>query len=362
MNVTRSQIDTALAALRGPDGAALSGPGAVALEVTVDGDRVLVAIPVEPHQAAQWLPVRAVAEQRIASLPGVAKALVTLTSVPAIATGSATSKSPAKAPKPTELAVPPRFPNLAKVKRIVAVASGKGGVGKSTTAVNLALALRASGLAVGILDADIHGPSLPKLLDLKGRPTLISGRTLAPLAAYGCKAMSIGLVVDADKALVWRGPMVASALTQMLRDIAWGDLDVLVVDMPPGTGDVQLTLAQSAPLAGAIIVSTPQDLALIDARRGVEMFRSVGVPILGLIENMSYFLCDGCGKRHHPFGHGGARAEAGKLAVPFLGEIPLDPAIRERADSGMPIVVAEPDGPQALAYRDIASAMMEGWH
>ena len=201
---------------------------------------------------------------------------------------------------------------------------------------------------------------MPKLFALKGQPRITSGRTLEPLEGYGLKVMSIGFLVEAEKAMVWRGPMVASAITQMLRDVQWGELDVLIVDMPPGTGDAQLTLAQQAPLAGAVIVSTPQDLALIDARRGVAMFRDVGVPILGLVENMSYFTCDDCGKRHHIFAHGGARAEAAKLGVPFLGEIPLDPAIRERSDAGLPIVVAEPEGAPAAAYGEIARVVWAG--
>lgn len=326
-------------------------------EVLITDDRVAVSLPIDAADAARLEPGRQQAEARIAALPGVARALVSLTAERAAAPQR---MKPAARPKPMELSPPPRFPNLRGVKNIVAVASGKGGVGKSTTACNLALSLSAQGMRVGILDADIYGPSLPKLLNLKGRPNIVEGRTMAPLEAYGCKVMSIGFVVDADKAMVWRGPMVASAITQMLRDIAWGTLDVLIVDMPPGTGDAQLTLAQQAPLAGAIIVSTPQDLALIDARRGVEMFRSVGVPILGLVENMSYFVCDECGKRHHIFAHGGARDEAMKLGVPFLGEIPLDAAIRARADSGMPIVVTEPDGPQAEAYRAIAAKVLAG--
>ena len=198
---------------------------------------------------------------------------------------------------------------------------------------------------------------MPKLFALKGQPRILSGRTLAPMEAYGCSVMSIGLLVDEAKAMVWRGPMVASAITQMLRDVAWGALDAMVIDMPPGTGDAQLTLAQMAPLSGAVIVSTPQDLALIDARRGVAMFRDVGVPILGLIENMSYFVCDDCGKRHDIFAHGGARTEAAKLGVPFLGEIPLDAVIRERSDQGLPVVVTDPDGPRAQGYRAIADAV-----
>ncbi len=350
---SRDAILSAISRLATPDGAALAGPHAP--EILITGGRIDVSLSIDAADAAKWEPVRRAVETAVNAVPGVARTLVTLTGERAAQPARPVSKAQ---PKASVLAPAPKFPNLAKVARIIAVASGKGGVGKSTTACNLALAFRAQGMSVGILDADIYGPSMPKLFNLKGRPTVVAGRTLSPLEAYGCKVMSIGFVVDADKAMVWRGPMVASAITQMLRDIAWGSLDVLIVDMPPGTGDAQLTLAQQAPLAGAIIVSTPQDLALIDARRGVEMFRSVNVPILGLIENMSYFICDGCGKRHHIFAHGGARAESAKLGIPFLGEIPLDAAIRERADSGMPIVIADPDGPQAEAYRAIAAKVM----
>jgi ATP-binding protein involved in chromosome partitioning len=235
------------------------------------------------------------------------------------------------------------------------VASGKGGVGKSTTAVNLALGLKANGLAVGILDADIYGPSIPRLLHLSGRPETIGGRLLKPKEAYGLKVMSMGFLVEEETPMIWRGPMVISALTQMLREVEWGKLDVLVVDMPPGTGDAQLTMAQQVPLAGAVIVSTPQDLALIDARKGLNMFRRVDVPVLGIVENMSYFVAPDTGKRYDIFGHGGARAEAERMGVPFLGEVPLVMAIREMSDAGTPIVVAEPDGPHARAYREIAS-------
>jgi ATP-binding protein involved in chromosome partitioning len=241
------------------------------------------------------------------------------------------------------------------VGAIIAVASGKGGVGKSTTAVNLALGLKANGLAVGILDADIYGPSIPRLLHLSGRPETIGGRLLKPKEAYGLKVMSMGFLVEEETPMIWRGPMVISALTQMLREVEWGNLDVLVVDMPPGTGDAQLTMAQQVPLAGAVIVSTPQDLALIDARKGLNMFRRVDVPVLGIVENMSYFVAPDTGKRYDIFGHGGARAEAERMGVPFLGEVPLVMAIREMSDAGTPIVVAEPDGPHARAYREIAS-------
>jgi len=241
------------------------------------------------------------------------------------------------------------------VKHLIAVASGKGGVGKSTTAVNLALGFRAIGLKAGILDADIYGPSQPRLLGLTGRPQVVSGTTLRPMQGYGLQVMSMGFLVDEGTPIIWRGPMVVSALNQMLREVAWDDLDVMVIDMPPGTGDVQLTMAQQVPLSGAIIVSTPQDLALIDARKGLNMFRKVDVPVLGIIENMSYFICPKCGERSDIFGHGGAEHEAEKLNIPFLGAVPLHMEIRSRSDAGQPIVATNPDSPHAQVYRDIAA-------
>lgn len=247
---------------------------------------------------------------------------------------------------------------IAGVGQIIAISSGKGGVGKSTTAVNLALALVAEGFRVGLMDADVYGPSVPRLLSLTGKPEMVDGKTLLPMDAYGLKAMSIGLLVGEETPMVWRGPMVMSAITQLIRDVAWGDLDVLLVDMPPGTGDAQLTLAQIVPLAGAVVVSTPQDLALIDARRGLAMFRRVDVPILGIVENMSFFICPSCGSRADIFGHGGARDEAERLAVPFLGEVPLAPVIREGSDDGRPIMVSDPDGALGRAYRSIALQML----
>ena len=231
------------------------------------------------------------------------------------------------------------------VKTLIAVASGKGGVGKSTVAVNLALGLQAVGMKAGILDADIYGPSQPRLLGLKGQPQVIKGKTLKPMQGYGLKAMSMGFMVDEETPVIWRGPMVVGALNQMLREVAWGedgDLDVLVIDMPPGTGDVQLTMAQQVPLSGAVIVSTPQDLALIDARKGLAMFRKVGVPVLGIVENMSTFICPKCGERSDIFGHGGAEAEAQRLGVPFLGAVPLDMDVRLRSDTGQPITATRP--------------------
>jgi len=240
------------------------------------------------------------------------------------------------------------------VKNIVAVASGKGGVGKSTTAVNLALALAAEGAVVGVLDADIYGPSQPMMLGIAGRPESADGKTLEPMEAYGVQAMSIGFMIDADTPMVWRGPMVTQALEQLLKDTNWREVDFLIVDMPPGTGDIALTLAQKVPVTGAVIVTTPQDIALIDARKGLKMFEKVGVPIVGIVENMSIHICSNCGHAEHIFGEGGARKMCNDFGVPFLGSLPLDIHIREQADSGRPTVVADPDGAVAQVYRDIA--------
>ena len=246
------------------------------------------------------------------------------------------------------------------IAAVIAVASGKGGVGKSTTALNLALGLRDLGLRVGLLDADIYGPSVPRL-DRHSREAAAQRRQrkMIPLQRFGLAIMSIGFLVEEDTAMIWRGPMVMSAITQMLRDVAWGTLDILVVDMPPGTGDAQLTLAQNVPLKGAIIISTPQDLSLIDARRGLAMFKKVNVPVLGIVENMSYFQCPHCGTRSDIFGHGGARHEAERLGVPFLGEIPLHMSIRATSDSGTPVVESEPDGPHAAIYRAIGAKVRD---
>ena len=245
------------------------------------------------------------------------------------------------------------------ISAVIAVASGKGGVGKSTTALNLALGLRDLGLRVGLLDADIYGPSVPRLTGIHEKPHLDDNRKMIPIVRFGLSIMSIGFLVEEDTAMIWRGPMVMSAITQMLRDVAWGTLDVLVVDMPPGTGDAQLTLAQNVPLKGAIIISTPQDLSLIDARRGLAMFKKVNVPVLGIVENMSYFQCPQCGTKSDIFGHGGARHEAERLGVPFLGEIPLHISIRATSDAGTPVVDSEPNGPHAAIYRTIGAKVRD---
>jgi len=305
--------------------------------VHVQDGLVQIGLLATREEAASLEPVRRDIEAALRDLPGVKSASVVLTAHA----------------KP---AAPPVENLLPGVKKIVAVASGKGGVGKSTVAVNLAVALAQSGLKVGLLDADIYGPSVPRMLGAAAPPEVRGGRII-PLTAWGLKIMSMGFLVPEDKALIWRGPMVMGAINQMLGQVEWGELDVLVVDMPPGTGDAQLTLAQKAKPHGAVIVSTPQDISLLDARRGIKMFEQVHVPVLGIIENMSFFCCPNCGHRAEIFGHGGARAEAERLAVPFLGEIPLQLAIRESGDAGTPITASAPEGDIAAAFHALAARL-----
>ncbi|PVB63511.1 iron-sulfur cluster carrier protein ApbC [Labrenzia sp. 011] len=336
-------------------------------EVFVSDGRVAFSITVPAERARDLEPLRQAAEKVVREIEGVENAMVALTAerAPGTSGGSAPQGAPVR-PQPRGQAAAtareeraPAKPGVPGIRHIIAVASGKGGVGKSTTTANLALALAANGQKVGVLDADIYGPSIPRLFKVSGRPEQVSGRLMKPLENYGVKVMSMGFLVEEETPMIWRGPMVISALTQMLREVAWGELDVLVVDMPPGTGDAQLTMAQQVPLAGAVIVSTPQDLALIDARKGLNMFKRVDVPVLGIIENMSYFLCPDCGGRHDIFGHGGARAEAERLGVPFLGEIPLTTKIRETSDAGTPVVVSDPDSAVAAVYRDIGASVYD---
>jgi ATP-binding protein involved in chromosome partitioning len=349
---TKDDVREALKRVKGPD---LSGDivslGLVS-DIVVSNGKVIFSISVPADRARELEPLRQAAEAAVRAVPGVEQAMVALT---AERTAGAGPAAPPKQQAPAQAhGTPAPKAGVPGVGAIVAVASGKGGVGKSTTAVNLALGFAALGLKVGILDADIYGPSMPRLLGLRGRPESLGGRVLKPLERYGLKVMSIGFLVEEETPMIWRGPMVQSALVQMLREVAWGDLDVLVVDMPPGTGDAQLTMAQQVPLAGAVIVSTPQDLALIDARKGLAMFQRVDVPVLGIVENMSYFVCPHCGERTDIFGHGGAEHEAAKIGVPFLGAVPLHMRIRELSDAGTPVVAAEPEGEHSLAFKRIA--------
>jgi len=354
--VTEQQINEALRGVRDPDrGADIVSLGMVRGLVIKDGN-VGFTIEVDAQRGAALEPLRKAAENAVESLPGVISATVVLTSEaqPGGAPPGAGARQGPTRPGPGSQRMP-----VPGVRAIVAVASGKGGVGKSTTAVNLALALSQKGLKVGLLDSDIYGPSIPRMLGLSGQPFSPDGKTLEPMENYGIKCMSMGFIVPEDTPMIWRGPMVMSAIEQMLRDVEWGELDIMIVDLPPGTGDAQLTMAQRVPVTGAVIVSTPQDIALQDARKGINMFRRVDVPVLGIIENMSYFLCPHCGERTEIFSHGGARREAIRLGADFLGEIPLDTAIRETSDGGHPIVAADPDSPHARMYREIADKVWE---
>jgi ATP-binding protein involved in chromosome partitioning len=357
--VSRDEVMAALATIPGPDGrASLPESGAVS-GVTIRDGKVFAAIAIDPARAKAMEPMRARAEATIRAIPGVAGAVVTLTAEAARTLAGATPGHTHESKAPPVRHGRPSEP-LPGVKHIIAVASGKGGVGKSTVACNLAVGLAKLGLKVGVLDADLFGPSMPRLFGLNSKPSIApDGKRLIPLESFGVKVMSIGFLIDEGAPVVWRGPMVVSALNQLLREVVWGELDVLVVDMPPGTGDTQLTMAQNVPLAGAVIVSTPQDLALIDARRGIAMFNQVKIPLLGVVENMSYFVCPHCGGRTDVFSHGGARKEAEKLGVPFLGEVPLDIAIRANSDDGRPVIASMAESPQANALLEIARRVAE---
>ena len=338
--------------------------------VTLRGGNVAFMIEVDAARGPYMEPLRKAAEDAVMRLPGVTSVSAVLTAERAAAPTAPAPAAPqgadvmqarrqAAGGRPGTAGAPAAKPFVPGVKHIVAVASGKGGVGKSTVAVNLALGLVAEGKRVGLLDADIYGPSVPRMMGIKGRPEPTADKRLNPMEAYGLKCMSMGFLVPEDSPMIWRGPMVIGALEQLLRDVAWGELDVLIVDMPPGTGDAQLTMAQRVPLAGAVIVSTPQDIALLDARKGINMFKKVEVPLLGIVENMSTFVCPNCNHESHIFGHGGAKAEAEKIGVECLGEIPLHIAIRETSDAGTPITATQPDSPQAKAYRKIAARLWE---
>jgi len=398
MTISKPQVLDELRRIKGPDLKSNIVDLGLVSEVLIKDDRVYFSITVPAARAEELEPLRKAAETVVSAVPGVLAVSAVLTAEAAVGrapesprvaqaraqvTGKqgngnseahghahghdhdhapARSRGPVGASAAPPATAPRAMPEVPGVKSLIAVASGKGGVGKSTVAVNLALGFAAAGKKVGILDADIYGPSQPRLLGLKGQPEVLKGKTLKPMEGYGIKAMSMGFLVDEETPVIWRGPMVVGALNQMLRDVAWGedgDLDVLVIDMPPGTGDVQLTMAQQVPLAGAVVVSTPQDLALIDARKGLSMFRKVGVPVLGIVENMSTFICPKCGERSDIFGHGGARSEAERLGVPFLGEVPLDMDVRLRSDSGRPITATAPDSEHARIFRDIATRALE---
>ncbi|MBS9478143.1 Mrp/NBP35 family ATP-binding protein [Ancylobacter radicis] len=380
---TADEVRARLAQVSAPDGRPVTDTGALS-DILVSDGKVYMSITVDAAEAQAWEPVRAAVERTVRGTPGVTSALVALTAERKAGAAGASS-SGGSSTQPVRVsgqghshaghshaghshaghthAQPPADPQkessgLPGVGAIIAVASGKGGVGKSTLAANLALGLAATGLRIGLLDADIYGPSVPRLMGLRGKPE-VNGRMIQPMQAFGLKVMSIGFLVEEEAPMIWRGPMVMSAISQLLKEVNWAPLDILVVDMPPGTGDAQLTMAQQVPLAGAVIVSTPQDLALIDARRGIAMFQKVNVPVLGIVENMSYFLCPHCGGRSDVFGHGGARHEAQRFGVPFLGEVPLHLSIRETSDAGRPITATAPDSQEAQIYRTIANSVRE---
>lgn len=368
--VTEQQILDALKTVKDPDtDKDVVTSGMVTGLVIKDGN-VAFALEVDPQRGPKLEPLRKAAEKTVHAMDGILSVSVVLTA----------ETAPSQTPQPQQMqgdhshgnghghpggqatghgqgqgqgAGKAAIPGIPGIKHIIAVASGKGGVGKSTVSVNLALALALDGHKVGMMDADIYGPSQPRMMGLSGQPGTKDGKILEPMENYGVKCMSMGFLVPDDTPMIWRGPMVMSAIQQLLREVNWGELDVMVVDMPPGTGDAQLTMAQQVPLAGAVIVSTPQDIALLDARKGLNMFRKVEVPVLGIIENMSYFACPSCGHRSEIFSHGGARKEAERLGVDFLGEIPLDIEIRETSDGGQPIVVSKPDSDNAKVFRAI---------
>jgi len=352
VSITRDAVLDALKTLKDP----VSGSDIVAAGIvralTLEDANVRFVLEIDPAKSDAYAPLRDQAEALVSDLPGVEK-------VSALMTAHSAKAPPPDlkaASKPAQPQGPQKIPGVAK---IIAVASGKGGVGKSTVSANLACALAQAGRRVGLLDADVYGPSQPRMLGVSGRPASPDGKTILPLRNHGVTMMSIGLMTNDDQAVVWRGPMLMGALQQMMMQVQWGALDVLIVDLPPGTGDVQMTLAQKAEVDGAIVVSTPQDVALIDARKGIDMFQKLNVPILGLIENMSTHICSNCGHEEHIFGHGGVAAEAEKLNVPLLAEVPLHLDVRLASDGGAPIVVSKPDSPQAKAFQDIAAGLVE---
>ena len=366
-SVTKEQVLAALADVLDPDSGQNVVAGGLISGVVVRDGNVGFALEVDAAQGAAKEPLRKACETAVERLSGVLSVTAVMT-----AERQASGQAQGRAQGPghshghghghggqPQAGAQQALELLPGVKSVIAVASGKGGVGKSTTAVNIATAMAAQNVRVGLLDCDIYGPSIPRMLNLSGQPEMVGERTLRPMANYGIKCMSIGFLVAEDTAMIWRGPMVMQALEQMMRDVDWGELDVLLCDLPPGTGDAQLTMAQRVPLTGAVIVSTPQDIALLDVTRGINMFQQVDVPIFGVVENMSYYVCPACGHRADIFHHGGARETAQRLGVDFLGEIPLDLDIRTTSDAGRPIVVTQPESPHAASYRHIAAGLID---
>ena len=347
MSLTREEALECLKGINAPDGVDMVEAGLVRALAVDDG---AVRFVMEVADPAPFMDVKAEAEEKLTAAGA--------TQVSIVMTAHTAPQAPPDL-KPGRAAQPAGPEKIPGVDRIIAVASGKGGVGKSTVAANLACALAAQGRRVGMLDADVYGPSQPRMLGVSGRPQSPDGKTILPMRNFGVTMMSIGLMTNEDQAVVWRGPMLMGALQQMMTQVQWGALDVLIVDLPPGTGDVQMTLAQKAQLDGVIIVSTPQDVALLDARKGIDMFNQMGTPIIGMIENMSTHICSQCGHEEHVFGHGGVVAEAKKLGVPLLAEIPLHLDIRLAADGGAPIVVSKPNSSQAEAFNRVATALIE---
>ena len=364
MSVTREAVTAALSAIQDPGSGQDIVQAGMAKAISIDdAGAVNFVIEVDPALGAQAEPLRAAAQAAVEAIPGVARVSAVLT---AHSSEPTPSRRSTPAGPPPDLGIgkrrPPSEPadkRIPGVGSIIAVASGKGGVGKSTVSANLAVALAAAGKRVGLLDADVYGPSQPRMMGISGRPASPDGKTILPLRNHGVTCMSIGFMVPEGEAVIWRGPMLMGALQQLLGQVQWGRLDVLLVDLPPGTGDVQLTLSQKAEVTGAIVVSTPQDVALLDARKAISMFQKTGTPIIGMVENMSTHICSNCGHEEHIFGHGGAQKEAEALGIPFLGAIPLDLAIRTAGDGGAPIVAARPESPQAGAFRDIAEKLIE---